>query len=181
MSVETEAIIKMRPWAYNQVDKGLPNGVWYAQAAVVGDASGGHAEIVIVLNESALVRRSGRSFSIELSLPVGQLTTVDAAFRAVSLNMDILSAGNPIQKAWTQVADHFASTIEAPRAAVPPNVMYPSFFLGSQAASTADARLQGQFNNVDTIVFGWYASGYTWEPGAQNAPGGLRRPFNGVF
>lgn len=179
VSVEAEAVILWRPWLYDQVDRGLPSAVWYAQGAVVGDVSGGHAEVVIVLNAAAATR-TGRSWSVEVSLPT-TTNAADAQFRVNSLNLDFIGQpGQPIQKAFTQllVAD---GNLENPVTACLVRDIRPSFYLGAQGAATAAARLQGQFSNVDGKVFGWYAAGFEWAPGAVNAPGGLRRPPGLVF
>jgi len=180
VSVETSITVRYRPWAYNQVDKALPSGVWYAQGAVIGDATGGHAEVEIVLN-AASVRRSGFLYSLELSLPT-TTQAGDKTFRMNSLNLDVLGPGltNPIQKAFVQFMDNNGS-VENPNAAAQVRDMHPSLFLGGQGGTATAAALQGQIDNVDTETFGWYATGYVWNPEAMNAPGGLRRPFNGVI
>jgi len=180
--VETEITVKWRGWAYDEVDKGLPSGVWFAQGAIIGDASGGHAEVAILLNAGA-AGRSGQLWSIEVSMPTVAADTQDRVFRMNSINLDAIGPGqgNPIQKAYTQIMDQVSGGIDNPRSAVAAENLFPGVFLGSQSASNSPATLQGQTDNIDTLTFAWYASGYVWSPGAVNAPGGLRRPLGGVF
>lgn len=183
MSVESNADLRYRPWSYDQVDKGLPAGVWFTQGGTTGDASGGHNEVTVVLREVA-DSLSGALFSLEfVSLQATNLAaTIEA--KMVTLGLDPINlAGSPIQKSLS-FSLIFTATVEEPQ-----NTMrwgqngFPErgLFLGRQAVAPAEARVRFQVINVDGSVFGVYATGYMWSPGAANAPGGLRRPVGGVF
>ncbi len=180
MSVTATAQIRRRPYPKaNERDFSLPDSIWYAQGGVAGDVSGGFAEVLIILNAGGDTR-SGRSWSLEISLPTISAFATDVRFRCNSLNMDNIGPGlnNPIQKGFIQRMPGVALA-GAPEQGVEVDDMHPRIFLGSQGASAIDARLEGRWNNIDSPTFGWYASGYEWGPGALAV--GIRRPIDGMF
>jgi len=179
MSVTATAQIRRRPYPkVNERDFSLPDSIWYAQGGVVGDGSGGFAELLIILNAEGDTR-SGRSWSLEESLPTGSTSGI-TLFRFNSLNMDNIGPGlnNPIQKAMHQEM-RTSGAFVAPGSQALVRDTQPRLFLGSQGASTVDARIQGQWPNVTGVTFGWYASGYEWGPGGLAR--GIRRPLDGMF
>lgn len=141
---------------------------------MAGDASGGHAEVAIILNAEGDTR-SGRAWSIEISLPTIAEGSANTSFRGNSLNMDNIGPGltGPIQKAWRQLLV-FIPDVENPTVASTAADILIGIFLGGQMASTLPATIQGQFDNVDGDTFGWYAAGYVWGPRSLNA--GYRIP-----
>lgn len=179
MSVTADALVVWRPWAYNRFDPGLPSGIWFSQAAVAGDASGGFAEIVIEL-QAISSSVSGRLYSIEKSQPSINGASADQFFRGVSFGMDPLASLGPIQKVWIQEIND-VGVAGNPNAASIARDIDVDIFLGAQILATSQARLNGQFNNANGDTFAWFATGYIWDPGAVNAPLGLRKPLGGVL
>lgn len=176
MSVEAVAVIRHRPYP-NLGDPSLPESVWYTQGGVAGDVSGGHAEIAIILNAEGETR-SGRAWSIEVSLPSIAEEPSSRRFRVVSLNMDNIGPGltGPIQKSFVQQL-LVATDSENPNAAAEGNQLHIGIFMGAQMASNLPATLQGQFDNRDGSTYGWYAAGYEWGPQSLNV--GYRIPAGG--
>lgn len=179
MSVEAVATIRRRPYPNPGNDPRLPISIWYTQGAVIGDASGGHMEIVIELNNAA-AQRSGRSWSLELSL-VQRTDENTFDFRIASNNLDVLGPGlsNPIQKSFVQIVKGVSTSIENPESAIALPGIKVGIYLGSQGGSASAARLQGQAVNVNGATLGWYATGYEWEPAA-NWIGHLK-PIDGLI
>lgn len=180
MSVTVTARTLWRPAVNLRADPSLPERIWYAQGAIVGDAGGGFMEVVIVLN-AAGATRSGRSWSIETSIP--RLSVVNDGDIAIinSLNMDVIGPGlnNPIQKGFAHVLRGSSTAVEAPETTVLAESLHPKLFLGAQGASDSDAEVRCQVANATSQILGWYAEGYEWGPGALNV--GYRRPLDGLF
>ena len=167
MSVSVDLDVRWRPYPNPSADPRMPVAIWYIQGGVVGDATGGSAEINIILNPAGTVR-SGQSWSIEVSLPTVALDSADRPFRCNALNLDVLGPGltNPIQKAFFQLCSFTNAAVSAPRSGVAVGDIHPRIYLGTQGAATAPAQLQGMFSNTNLLTFGWYASGYVWGPAA---------------
>lgn len=177
MSVTATATIRHRPFP-NQGDPTLPESVWYAQGAVVEDASGGFAEVVIVLNAAG--NKSGRAWSIELSIPRRSVTSPATAI-VNSENLDAIGVGlaDPIQKSFATALIGSSNNPEAPETTVEVRDLHPHIFLGAQLATTANAQIRIQIPNGDSNIFGWFAAGYEWAPGALNR--GYQFPLGGFI
>lgn len=178
MSVEAEVTTKSRPYPNPLNDPRLPVEIWYAQGAVIGDASGGHAEVVILLNAAGAIR-TGRAWSIETSL-VQSTSENTVLARGASNNLDAFGPGltNPIQKSWSHEMLG-VSLIENPKRAGLSRDAHPALYLGAQSGSATGARIQMQWANLDGITFGFYATGYVWEPAALDL--GHLKPVNGLI
>jgi len=179
MSVETVATVRRRPYPNPRNIPGLPVAIWFAQAGLLGDGTGGHAEIAIDLNPASTIR-SGKAWSVEVSIPTID-GTASLVFRMATINLDVLGPGltNAILKAFTQNTQRASSTLEFPDGAVEVRDLHPRLYLGTQGAAATSARLQGQWANTDTVTYGWYASGYEWEPAALNF--GAIKPIDGLL
>jgi len=167
MSVTVTAVIVHRPYPRPPGAVWLPEAIWYTQAAIAGDVSGGHMEVSLILNASGDTR-SGRSWSIEVSCPRVSGGATDDIARFVCNNLDNIGPGltNPLNKAFAQRLLFADSTVDAPSVAVVAADMHPSLFLGSQGASSNDAEINMQMDNNDGTIFAWYAAGYVWGPEA---------------
>lgn len=166
MSVFTDEGIRYRPYPNPTGDPRLPVMIWYMQAAVVGDASGGSARVSFLMNRNP-AGRSGMSWSIEESWPSVNGAAADVLWIVNTLNFDVLGPGltNPIQKTFTQTCV-FAGAVGNPTASVSPGEAHPRLFLGTQGASALSPSIDGKAVNTNGDTFGWYASGYVWSPAA---------------
>jgi hypothetical protein len=177
MSVENEGVIARRPFPVTD-DPTLPVSVWYVQAAVVGDGTGGHARITLELNPAG-TSRSARSWSLETSMPTINGATVEQGVMVRTLGLDAFGpTREPIQKSFTQLCVLVADLTGQPKAAVEGALMHPRLYLGMQARGGIAASLRWEFQNISARTYGIYASGYEWGPeaisrGARRFPWGL--------
>lgn len=182
MSVTVTARTLWRPAPNLTNDPTLPVRIWYAQAAVTGDAGGGFGEVRIILNPGGS-SRSGRAWSIETSIPRRSSASSGAENAVVNTeNLDVIGPGlnNPIQKSFVQGMVPASTTLQAPEVGQLVSEMHPKLFLGAQGASENDAVVRIQVANPGVSdILGWYAEGYEWGPGALNW--GYRRPVDGLF
>lgn len=175
MSVTADIEIRYRLVPYRSID--LPDAVWYAQGAVIGDATGGHMELNILLNATG--QRTGRSWSLEDFLPTVNVSLGSEGVCSVR-NMDQYGPGqaNPVTKSFRFTIGG-NTALSAPEAAIQVRDIHPRFFLGNQAASSTPAQLRLRLPNIDANTFGVYASGYVWPSSASLI--GARRPVDGML
>lgn len=177
MSVEGKATILHRPTG---LAPPYPQSIWYSQGAVIGDVSGGHAEVEITLNPAG-VGRTGRAWSLETVLVQQAESGADAIGILLATNMDVVGPGltNPIQKSWAVRIVGGGVNIENPDSAIDLRDAHPQIFLGSQGGTVVPAALRLQVPNVLNETTGFYATGYEWSPEGLNT--GFWRPAEGMF
>jgi len=168
--------IHIRPWrGYD--DPGLPVGMWFAQGAVTGDASGGDM-IVFFQFKGEGEAVSGRFFNLEqFNIFHSAIATKDA--HMVINNFETLGPVGLVNRQFRmrlQDNDNGVSAMD--------NAYYLPLpiFLGSVApVASLSADLEFGIDNVDLTSFVATAQGYIWEPRSIQAPGGLRRPVDSLY
>lgn len=179
MSVTNDATIRRRPLPYRN-DPTLPESVWYAQGAVIGDVSGGFAEVNIILNPGGTIR-SGRSWSLETCLLTQNNNSATREGRIRTQNLDVIgpSLQNPILKAFIMLCEFVSANIGAPESATNVRDIHPRLYLGTQGSTALAATIETQWSNEDGITMGVYMTGYEWS--AQAISVGARRPIDGLL
>jgi len=176
VTVSVVNAIAIRPWrGYD--DPGLPVGMWFAQNAVTGDASGGDMIIFFVFKgEGEPV--SGRFFNIE-QINFFHSDTTAKAGHVVLNNWETIGPVGLVNRQYRFRLQSNANGLSA----MNEEVYFPlPLFLGSVApiASLA-ADVEVGVDNVDLTSFVATLQGYIWEPRSIQAPGGLRRPVDSLY
>lgn len=176
MTVSVSDGIATRAWrGYD--DPGLPVGMYFAQNAVTGDASGG--DMIVFFNfkgEGNPV--SGRFFNLEQVNAFHSVNTTKAG-HFVANNWETVGPVGLANRQWTfQLVDN-GNDVAAMNPALTPAL---PIFLGS-AAPLADlaATFEVGINNVDLTSLVVTIQGYIWEPRSIQAEGGLRRPVDSLY
>jgi len=176
MSVATNFRVDYRPGS-SFADPGLPSGIWWGDGTRVGDASGGFQRVGLLF-QLANDPLSSRLFTVEsVMIRINADTDLPAALATV--NMGNLVQGRPMTvRLWVHnlVGDGDANSgIESglPRR---PLWLGAAVEVGQQGELRATVANQGALVSLD-----FWASGFMWEPGALNSPGGVRRPLENIF
>lgn len=168
--------ISIRPWrGYD--DPGLPVGMWFAQNAVVGDASAGDM-IVIFIFKGEAEPISGRFFNVEQFNAVHSSSTSKLG-HIIANNWETIGPFGLIDRQWRFGMASNANDVSA----LDERIHFPlPLFLGS-AAPIADlpAQIEVGIDNVDLTSLVVTMQGYIWEPRSIQAPGGLRRPVDSLY
>jgi len=173
MSVaNTEAVFYRRFAGYPQPE--LPEGWWWGVVIVVGDASGGTANLSLALAPISGALNS-RIFNLEqISISMGSSTPVDVRLQGSNLvgpggatlthdvALELLSAGS-------------ASVVRGSDLDMLP------LFLGSANDRAQQAAISAVLNNVDGVTFAFEAEGYWWGPRSILADGGPQRPQRSIY
>lgn len=178
MSVTNDLEIRRRS-VYNPLRiPTLPESIWYSNGAIIGDATGGHAELNVILNPGS--RRSGRAWSLEQCFPTLNVSATERAIVRAE-NMDLFGPGltNPVTKTFS-IDMQGQPDAEVPESAGLMRDCQPHLFMGSQATTASPATVRLQTQNIDLNTFGVYCTGYEWGPeavalGPQLPPGSLLR------
>lgn len=175
MSVTTDLTFRTRPLPYSSPS--LPESIWFAQGAVVGDASGGYMELLCTIAPGG--KSSGKGFSLEQVLPT--LNVYGASYPLVHCyNFDIYGPGlaNPVSKSFS-VAVQGHTSYATPQAAALVRDSEVRVFLGNQGTPSVDATIRLQLQNAVGQTFGVYMTGYIWP--ASWGTNGARRPVDGLL
>jgi len=176
MTVSVFDSISIRPWrGYD--DPGLPVGMYFAQNAVTGDASGGDMLILFQFKgENEPV--SGRFFNIE-QVNVFHSAAPNKDGHFVANNWETIGPVGLVNRQWKFTLTANDNGVSA----MSNNLYFPlPIFLGSVApiASLA-ADFEVGIDNVDLTSLVATIQGYIWEPRSIQAPGGLRRPVDSLY
>jgi len=176
VTVSVSNAISRRPWrGYD--DPGLPVGMYFAQNAVTGDASGGDMIIFFDFKgEGEPV--SGFFYNIEqLNIFGTQLTTHPG--HIVANNWETIGPVGLVNRQWRFQLESNANDITA----VNEEIHFPlPLFLGSVApVASLSATLEVGTDNFDLTSLVATVQGYIWEPRSIQAPGGLRRPVDSLY
>jgi len=168
--------IAIRPWrGYD--DPGLPVGMWYAQNAVTGNASGGDMLILFEFKGEA-EPVSGRFYNLE-QLNVFHSDNNTKTGHVALNNWETIGPVGLVNRQWKiELADN-ANGVSAMN-----DVMYlplPLFFGSVAPVAELAASLEVGVNNVDLTSLVATVQGYIWEPRSIQAPGGLRRPIDSLY
>jgi len=176
VTVSTSDSIRIRPWrGYD--DPGLPVGMYVAQGATLGDASGGDRIIFFDFKgEGNPV--SGRLFNIEQINVIATGATAQVG-HMVANNWESVSAVGLINRQWrfnlVNNNNGFAAMDEREYLPMP-------LFLGAVApipSLAADIEIGTDNEDGDTLLA--TIQGYIWEARSIQAPGGLRRPTDSLY
>lgn len=175
MSIEVVEPIRLLPFKGYE-DPGLPDAIWAVSATVSGDATGGQRTIDIAFDASG-ANLSGRLYNIE------QYEAFDSEGTLKVIRVQAENLGFPpfvLVQDWgiqMQVLSSSADVI----AMVESTRQLSGVFLGRQIDTVTAAFLSSRIANSNGDVFRVGAWGYMWSPRAINAPGGPRRPIDGLF
>jgi len=176
MTVSVSNAISRRPWrGYD--DPGLPVGMYFAQNAVTGDASGGDMIIFFDFKgEGEPV--SGFFFNIEQV----NVFHSDANFKIghmVANNWETIGPVGLVNRKWRYEleSDADGTTTLSDQTYVPLPI-----FLGSVApVASLAATIEFGVDNVNITSLVATIQGYIWEPRSVQAEGGLRRPVDSLY
>jgi len=176
VTVSFNESIHIRPWrGYD--DPGLPVGMYLAQGAVTGDASGGDM-IVFFEFKGEGEPISGRFFNLE-QLNVFHSDTGAKVGHLVVNNFETLGPVGLVnrQYAFTLTNNNNGVSAMDQRLYIP-----LPFFMGSVApVASLAAQVEVGVDNVDLSSLVATIQGYIWEPRSIQAPGGLRRPVDSLY
>lgn len=176
MSVVVSNIVSIRPWrGYD--DPGLPVGMYFAQNAVTGDASGGGQTIIFVFKGEA-EPVSGRFFNIEQINAIHTDTTLTQC-SLLANNWETIGPVGLVNRQWRFEVEGNNNGVAAMTDQV--HLLLP-LFLGS-AAPLRDLSSQLEFRHTNIDLSSWIVTiqGYIWEPRSVQAEGGLRRPVDSLY
>ncbi len=176
MTVAVTNAISIRPWrGYD--DPGLPVGMYIAQNAVTGDASGGNMTVIFIFKpEGEPV--SGRFFSIEQFDAHHSSAGLFTGF-AVANNFETLGPVGLVNRQWRYVVSDNRNGVGALNSDI---YMPLPLFLGSAApVASLSAQFEVGVDNIDLSSYVVTIQGYIWEARSIQAPGGLRRPVDSLY
>jgi len=176
MTVSVANAISIRPWrGYD--DPGLPVGMYFAQNAVTGDASGGDMLILFEFKgEGNPV--SGRFFNVE-QINIFHSASASKDGHIVANNWETIGPVGLVNRQWHFTLETNANDVSA----MNHDQYFPlPLFLGSVApVASLAADLEIGINNVDLTSLVASIQGYIWEPRSIQAEGGLRRPVDSLY
>jgi len=176
VTVSVANAIALRPWrGYD--DPGLPVGMYFAQNAVTGDASGGDM-IVFFRFKGEGDPVSGRFFNLEQINIFHSVTTAKPA-HVVANNWETIGPVGLVNRQWKLELANNANGVSAigERSHLP-----LPLFLGSAApVPSLTTDLEVGIDNVDLSSLVVTIQGYIWEPRSVQAEGGLRRPVDSLY
>lgn len=176
MAVATTTRIQNRPFRAFE-DPGLPQGLWVAATTLSGDASGGLANIQVLFQLSA-EPLSGLYYNLEQwSFSDDGIDSGGPDIEVNVVNLDFVTPATPIaQWSWGSVRH-----IGAGKPGNSSNSMPRPLFLGTPNAPGNTAQVIFGTDNVNGSFYRCVAQGYIWGPRSVLAPGGLRRPVDGIY
>jgi len=175
VTVSVSNQIAIRPWrGYD--DPGLPVGMYFAQNAVTGDASGGDMLILFQFKGEA-EPVSGRFFNLE-QINIFHSVATNKAGHMVLNNFETLGPVGLVNRQYHFTLDNNANDVAALSAFGTPLPI----FMGSVApVASLAADLEIGIANVDLSSLVATIQGYIWEPRSVQAEGGLRRPVDSLY
>lgn len=177
MSVSNLQDVEYRHWgAYT--DPRMPVGLWTGRGLILGDASGGERQVLLVFNPATAVVLA-LYFSLE-QISIQDSDNVTKTCRLVSEALDPIRGGsNPVR-----IGIDLVATAGGVEAVTSENGMRAvrGVFLGRQSAVAQTTGLSFLADNVDGATLTFAAQGYVWGARSGSAPeGGLRRPVGGLY
>lgn len=178
------SVLRVESRAFNGfAAPGLPTGTWFGQHFVVGDASGGFANVQLLF-QIASAPLSARLYSLEqfcLQIGGAAITASVGAIRTLAMDMRVAgSTGTQFaERIW---AFPLLEDGNGDGLGTPPADSRPGWYLG---APIGGGFASGIVGNVPNPGVGFSvtltAQGYFWEPAARNADGGPIKPTNGLW
>ncbi len=185
MSVSGTIRPAYRPYrAYD--DPGLPDGIWWARAALQGDATGGSQILSVEFKPATSGSEAvNRLFSLEQ-----YMIHIQGTAQVIQMEFGNWDAIGFLPLTGQLVGGDVNVTI--PTGAVDSGGSAGSifgrdvasggrWFLGAPLKSVGSTDILFQMTNVDGDQLHVFLEGYWWETGAINAPGGPRRPVDALI
>jgi len=174
MAVSEDSRVRLLP--FRAFGGALPAGLWLGQGFVVGDASGGLANLNIQVN----------LLSEPFSALIMTLEQVTFQPSLTTTHTYLLEARGFTTRGVASRLPHIGFAAIAgtagPAALFADEMLAKPFYLGQiDRMAGLDTELHWQTNNADGETFIVNNLGYYWTPEAMNAPGGPQRPQNGLF
>jgi len=174
MTVAATFPVIQRPWKGYE-DRGLPVGMWIAQGTVLGDASGGSQNVIVVFKGEG-DPLGARFYNIE-QMEV-HTTEFVAATGALSIeNFDIVSSTGLVNRLIHIPLEDDAITSAS---LVTGDVRLPIFLGRPQLVDLSSQLVLRRANVLNETLF-FTAQGYIWEPRSLLQDGGLRRPLDSLY
>jgi len=171
------SLIAIRPFRGYE-DPGLPQGFWHFRLAALGDATGGQLSVAIRFQ---IVGRPSPSQLWSLDQLMINSTTSSTAIsaRLQVVNMDQV----PAMGSTGALSDTYSMELSPDTfgVALRRQLCQLPLFVGQPIDNNLNAGLQIDVPNVNALSLNVRAQGYFWGPGAINAPGGVRRPVDGLY
>lgn len=161
------------PLSYRGYDNpSLPIGIWEGFGTVVGDGSGGVAEIDLVFN-LATASRDPKFYSLDALM---WLTSEVVANRTVELFVNNLGDVGGTKR-YEMIASRGPDTqaLEARAYGILP------LFLGRQTNPGVTTFVGTRVTNINLAGYTMFGSGYVWDARSIMAEGGPSRPLQGIF
>jgi len=176
VTVSVTDLITPRPWrGYD--DPGLPVGMYFAQNAVTGNASGGDMIVFFTFKEEG-GPITGRFYNVE-QYNVFHSASAGKSGHMVATNWESVSPAGLVNRQWRYELAANADGGSAEKG----DVYIPMpLFLGA-AAPLVDLKSTLEFgiDNVDLTSLVVSIQGYIWEARSMQAEGGLRRPADSLY
>jgi len=175
MGVSVEGPIFIRPYRGFE-DPALPVAHWMAAEFVMGDASGGSADITINFKPGGQPL-SGRLFNLEeITVTLDQPTTGAVNLQTINMDRFNLLIG---PTTWDQAFSFQPGLFESTQ---PPDLKSGlPVFLGAAVSPATAAALQVSASNVSLRILRVRAMGYIWEARSILAVGGPQRPPSSLY
>lgn len=176
MSIVFNAHVKQRSWrGYD--DPGLPVGMYFAQGAVTGDASGGN-QIVIFNFRNEGSPASGRFYNIE-QMSAFHTDNTTRIYALVATNWESVSEAGLINRQWMGQVEATTNAVASmsTRAQTP----LPLFLGITSPVASLAAQVELHISNINLTSWVVTIQGYIWEPRSVLVQGGLRRPVDSLY
>lgn len=167
-------------------DPGLPDGIWWARGALQGDGSSGSAILTVEFKaQAAEVQALNRLFSLEESMitMVGTDRNVQVEFENWdAVNFDPLTGqlvGADVKGTIVLVGSSSGGGISQDFGKE--SGVGGRKFMGAPLKNIGSTDILFQVPNTDGDQLHVFLQGYWWETRAINAPGGPRRPVDGLL
>ncbi len=176
MTVTAQQTIFPRPWrGYD--DPGLPSASWSSWVSSPGDASAGDNFAQVIIEPEAQ-NLSGRYYSLEVCEAF-----VTGATAATPVDVILIGFGPAIAGVFTN--RHLRLDLEGNQFAgsglnLTERLSRP-VFLGQKLLAASNAIISAVMDNVDAKDLTLWCEGYMWDPGANMAKGGVRRPVDSLY
>lgn len=179
MTVLLTSLVAVRPFrGYD--DPGLPSGYWHFFLSALADASGGGLSVAARFQIAGSPNPS-QLYSLETLMinRSGGVGTVNLRFQQQNMdNVPNMGSNGALFHIYTmQVTDQIFGSEQA----IFDASRFLPFFMGQPIDNNLSSGFQidDANNNVGDLAV--RAGGYFWGPGSINAPGGPRRPIDGLY
>ena len=176
MTVSVINGISIRPWrGYD--DPGLPVGMYFAQNAVTGDASGGDMSVIFQFKGEA-EPVSGRFFNLE-QFNVFHSDITEQAGALTAVNWETIGPVGLVNRQWRFELQNNSNGVSAINNEI--YIPLPIFFGSVAPVAELAAQIILSVDNINLTSLVATIQGYIWESRSIQAAGGLRRPVDSLY